>query len=87
MNCVFVQIRCKPGKIFQVAEEITLKEIQSELYSTSGTFDLLLKLYIPTDEDVGEFINGLAKCEETDLTPECITYCKNVLTDQQSPQS
>ena len=57
MNCVFVQIRCKPGKIFQVAEEITLKEIQSELYSTSGTFDLLLKLYIPTDEDVGEFIN------------------------------
>ena len=57
MNCVFVQIRCKPGKIFQVAEEITLKEIQSELYSTSGTFDLLLTLYIPTEEDVGEFIN------------------------------
>ena len=23
MNCVFVQIRCKPGKIFKVAEEIT----------------------------------------------------------------
>ena len=57
MNCVFVQIRCKPGKIFQVAEEITLKEIQSELYSTSCTLDLLLKLYITTDEDVGEFIN------------------------------
>ena len=57
MNCVFVQIRCKPGKIFKVAEEITLKEIQSELYSTSGTFDLLLKLYIPIEIDVGEFIN------------------------------
>ncbi|RVT86622.1 Lrp/AsnC family transcriptional regulator [Rhodobacteraceae bacterium CCMM004] len=57
MQCVFVQIRCKPGTGYQVADEILLREIHSELYSTSGNFDLLLKLYIPDDEDVGKFIN------------------------------
>lgn len=57
MNCVFVQIRCKPGTTYKVADEIALREIHSELYSTSGNFDLLMKLYIPKDEDVGMFIN------------------------------
>jgi len=57
MNCVFVQLRCKPGTAYSVADEITKREIHSELYSTSGDYDLLLKLYIPKDEDVGRFIN------------------------------
>jgi len=57
MRCVFVNIRCKPGKSYQVADQIALREIHSELYSTSGPFDLLLKLYIPEAEDVGHFIN------------------------------
>ncbi|TDL89487.1 Lrp/AsnC ligand binding domain-containing protein [Meridianimarinicoccus aquatilis] len=57
MNCVFVQIRCKPGTAYRVADDITLREIHSELYSTSGDYDLLLKLYIPATEDVGKFIN------------------------------
>jgi len=57
MTCVFVQIRCKPGTGYDVADEITLREFHSELYSTSGNFDLLLKAYIPDGEDVGEFIN------------------------------
>ncbi len=56
-TCVFVQIRCRPGTTYQVAERIVLREIHSELYSTSGEFDLLLKLYIPEDADVGKFIN------------------------------
>ena len=56
-TCVFVQIRCTPGTTYKVAEEIALREIHSELYSTSGPFDLLLKLYIPQNEDVGHFIN------------------------------
>lgn len=57
MNCVFVQLRCKPGTAYKVADEITKREIHSELYSTSGEYDLLLKLYIPDEEDVGRFIN------------------------------
>lgn len=57
-TCVFVQIRCKPGTTYRVAEEIALRELHSELYSTSGEYDLLMKLYIPGGEDVGKFING-----------------------------
>jgi DNA-binding Lrp family transcriptional regulator len=54
---VFVQLRCRPGTTYRVAEAILLREIHSELYSTSGEWDLLLKLYIPEGEDVGHFIN------------------------------
>jgi len=54
---VFIQLRCKPGQTYAVAEEIVLREIHSELYSTSGDYDLLLKLYIPAGEDVGRWIN------------------------------
>lgn len=57
MNCVFVQIRCRPGTAYRVAGDIALREIHSELYSTSGEYDLLLKMYIPTEEDTGKYIN------------------------------
>lgn len=56
-TCVFVQLRCRPGKTYAVAEEIVLREVHSELYSTSGEYDLLMKLYIPKDQDIGKFIN------------------------------
>lgn len=56
-TCVFIQIRCRPGATYQVAEAIALRELHSELYSTSGEYDLLMKLYIPEDADVGKFIN------------------------------
>jgi len=57
MQCVFIQIRCRPGTTYTVADTIVLRELQSELYSTSGEFDLLLKLYVPDGADVGRFIN------------------------------
>lgn len=56
-TCVFIQIRCKPGTTYKVAEDIALREIHSELYSTSGEYDLLMKLYIPAGQDVGKYIN------------------------------
>ncbi|MBE1282696.1 MAG: Lrp/AsnC family transcriptional regulator [Rhodobacteraceae bacterium] len=56
-TCVFIQIRCKPGTTYKVADNIALREIHSELYSTSGEYDLMMKLYIPEGEDVGKFIN------------------------------
>ena len=55
--CVFVQLRCRPGTTYRVADQIALKEIHSELYSTSGDFELLMKLYIPEGADVGKYIN------------------------------
>ena len=56
-TCVFIQIRCRPGTTYQVAEEIALREIHSELYSTSGDFDLLMKAYTPEGQDVGKYVN------------------------------
>lgn len=56
-NCVFIQIRCRPGTTYSVAAAIALREIHSELYSTSGEYDLLVKLYIPEGVDIGKFIN------------------------------
>ena len=56
-TCVFIQIRCKPGKTYQVADQILLRELHSELYSTSGDYDMILKMYIPSDQDVGKYIN------------------------------
>lgn len=57
MTCVFIQIRCKPGTTYKVAEEIAMRELHSELHSTSGEYDLLMKLYVPDGEDTGKYIN------------------------------
>lgn len=57
MQCVFVQIRCKPGTGYKVADEIVSREVHSELYSTSGDFDLLVKLYVDKGVDIGKYIN------------------------------
>jgi DNA-binding Lrp family transcriptional regulator len=56
--CVFVQLRCRPGTTYRVAEALALKELHSELYSTSGDWDLLLKLYVPDGSDIGHFVNN-----------------------------
>jgi DNA-binding Lrp family transcriptional regulator len=75
MHCVFVNIRCKPGTSYKVAEEIALREVHSELYSTSGPFDLLLKLYIPDAEDVGKFINeNLLHIPNIERTETTLTF-------------
>ena len=57
MRCMFVQLRCRPGTAYDVADTISSREIHSEMYSTSGEFDLLIKFYIPDDADPGRFIN------------------------------
>ncbi|PKP68695.1 MAG: AsnC family transcriptional regulator [Alphaproteobacteria bacterium HGW-Alphaproteobacteria-4] len=56
MRCVFVQVRCQPGKTYEVADAIYDREVVSELYSTSGDYDLLAKVYVPDDADVGHFL-------------------------------
>lgn len=52
MHCVFVQFRCTPGKTYEVASAIYDREIVSELFSTSGDWDLIAKVYIPEGQDV-----------------------------------
>jgi colanic acid biosynthesis protein WcaH len=43
MTPFFVQIKCELGKAYQVANELAEAEIASEIYSTAGNFDLLVK--------------------------------------------
>jgi DNA-binding Lrp family transcriptional regulator len=59
MKPLFMQIKCELGQTFNVANRLMddIPEI-SELYSTSGSFDLLAKFYLPEDMRVGDFVNN-----------------------------
>lgn len=58
MALVFVQFRCTPGMTYTVANTIWDREVVSELYSTSGDFDLIAKVYIPDGEDTGHYLSS-----------------------------
>ena len=53
----FVQIKCQLGKAYQVAASLADREIASEIYSTAGNFDLLVKFYVEQGTDIGHFVN------------------------------
>ncbi|MEE9319014.1 MAG: Lrp/AsnC ligand binding domain-containing protein [Granulosicoccus sp.] len=57
MRAFFVQIKCELGQSYTVANRLAELEIASEIYSTAGPFDLLVKLYLDDDEDVGQYVN------------------------------
>lgn len=75
MNCIFVQIRCRPGTGYHVADEIARREIHSELYSVSGDYDLLMKMYIAEDQDIGKVINeSLLDIDGIERTHTTLTF-------------
>src|SRR3954462_3356283 len=53
----FVQIKCQLGKSYEVANRLADAEVASEIYSTAGEFDLLVKVYVDTGVDIGHFVN------------------------------
>jgi DNA-binding Lrp family transcriptional regulator len=53
----FVQIKCHLGKSYAVANALADAEIASEIYSTAGDFDLLVKFYVEQGTDIGHFVN------------------------------
>lgn len=57
MRAIFVQIKCEMGQAYRVAREAadSVPEM-SELYSTSGQYDLLGKFYLEIEQDVGRFV-------------------------------
>jgi len=57
LRAVFVQLQCQPGRTYEVADALFEREVVSELYSTSGEYDLLMKIYIEDGTDIGKFIN------------------------------
>ncbi|MBV2187524.1 MAG: Lrp/AsnC ligand binding domain-containing protein [Rhizobium sp.] len=75
MNCIFIQVRCRPGKTYEVADRIYEKEVVSELYSTSGEYDLLAKIYVPDDQDVGKYVNAIfVDIPDVDRTLTTLTF-------------
>lgn len=53
----FVQIKCKMGQSYKVANALAEAEIASEVYSTAGDYDLLVKFYVESGTDIGHFVN------------------------------
>ena len=57
MRTIFVKIKCELGKAYQVADAVVEDvEEASEVHSTSGDYDLLVKCYLGDDDDVGRFV-------------------------------
>jgi DNA-binding Lrp family transcriptional regulator len=59
MRAIFVQIKCEMGQAYLVARDAadTIPEM-SELFSTSGQYDLLGKFYLDGDQDIGLFVTN-----------------------------
>jgi DNA-binding Lrp family transcriptional regulator len=55
---LFVKIKCELGATYTVAGKI-YDEVEgiSEIYSTSGEYDLLAKFHVPEGIPTGRFIN------------------------------
>jgi DNA-binding Lrp family transcriptional regulator len=53
----FVQIKCQLGRSYEVAAALADAEIASEIYSTAGEFDLMVKFYVEAGVDIGHFVN------------------------------
>jgi DNA-binding Lrp family transcriptional regulator len=59
MQTIFVQVKCELGKAYDVADDAALNVDQvSEVHSTSGQFDLLMKCYLADDTDIGHFVTS-----------------------------
>jgi DNA-binding Lrp family transcriptional regulator len=57
MKTIFVMVKCELGQAYTVADEAVLNlELVSEVYSTSGQYDLLIKCYLPDETDIGRFV-------------------------------
>jgi DNA-binding Lrp family transcriptional regulator len=57
MRTIFVMIKSDLGRAYEVADTAvqTVEEV-SEVHSISGQYDLLLKCYLPDEQDVGHFV-------------------------------
>ncbi len=57
MQTIFVQVKCELGKAYAVAEN-AIENVDgiSEVYSTSGVYDLFLKCYLEDGSDIGHYV-------------------------------
>jgi len=56
MQTLFVEIKCRLGKTYDVASRLADSEIASEIHSVAGNFDILAKFHIDDTVDIGHFV-------------------------------
>ena len=57
MRTIFIEVKCALGESYRVAEALVEIEGVSEVYSISGSYDVLIKCYLPADDDIRHFVN------------------------------
>jgi len=58
VQTIFIMVKCELGKSYAVADDACGVEQVSEVYSTSGEHDLLMKCYLDDKTDIGHFVTS-----------------------------
>lgn len=75
MYTIFVQVKCELGHAYDVAATLVEQDGVSEVYSTSGQYDLLAKCYLEGGEDIGRYVaNQIQKLKGVGDTYTIITF-------------
>ena len=58
MQTIFIQVKCEMGRAYEVADA-AIRDVEqvSEVHSTSGDYDLMMKCYLEEGADIGHFVN------------------------------
>ncbi|MEM9060276.1 MAG: Lrp/AsnC ligand binding domain-containing protein [Pseudomonadota bacterium] len=75
MQCFFVNFKCHLGRAYDVANALADTELASEIYSTSGEWDLMAKFYVGQEIDIGRFVNtNLHQIDGIERTLTTLTF-------------
>ena len=57
MQTIFIMVKCEMGQTYNVAAT-AVEDVSgvSEVHSTSGKYDLMMKCYLDDDSDIGHFV-------------------------------
>jgi len=59
MQTIFVMVKCQLGRAYEVADAAVQNiDAVSEVHSISGQYDLLMKVYLDDETDVGRFVTS-----------------------------
>lgn len=59
MQTIFVMVKCRLGEAYEVADAAVQNvDAVSEVHSISGQYDLLMKVYLDDDHDIGRFVTS-----------------------------
>ncbi len=56
MQTIFIMVKCDLGQAYDVATRAVETEQVSEVHSTSGQYDLMMKCYLDDGADIGRFV-------------------------------